>query len=326
MLPRACSTCRFEAGDGRSNENFGLISMHTLWVREHNRLAREIKLKYYPESTATPLTGDADEDIFQLARKFVIYQIQIITYNEFLPALLGPNESPTLNGYNYDQGLDCRISNEFATAAYRFGHSMLSDNLHLIDVDGTLLGDVSLFASFFQPNFLNDGPLNIDNGGTSNTMSMTGPEKVDAVLNGLRLSTAQDTDRHVVDSVREFLFDTNGAEGSSTCLDLPSLNIQRGRDHGLPTYKDMCALLGTATINTFDDIPADDVTISKFKDAYTSVDQIDLWMGLISESHVEGAAFGPLAIKLMKDQFTRLRDGDPNFYRPCATDGSDDGW
>ncbi len=70
----------FLAGDIRANEQVGLTSVHTLFMREHNRLADLIK-------AVDP--GLSDEDIYQKARKIVGAQMQIITYNEFLPALLG---------------------------------------------------------------------------------------------------------------------------------------------------------------------------------------------------------------------------------------------
>ena len=105
----------FLAGDVRANENAALTAMHTLWVREHNRIADEI---------AADDPSLSDEDIYQLARAIVTAEIQVITYNEFLPALLGPG---ALEGYSgYDPTVNPGISNIFSTAAYRFGHSMLS--------------------------------------------------------------------------------------------------------------------------------------------------------------------------------------------------------
>ena len=79
----------FVAGDIRANEQVGLTAMHTLFVREHNRLCDDI-IGTYPSATA--------EQQYQMARKIVGAEIQAITYKEFLPALLGPM-TPDVDGY-----------------------------------------------------------------------------------------------------------------------------------------------------------------------------------------------------------------------------------
>ena len=90
-------------GDIRANEQIGLIAMHTLFVREHNRLADLIS-SHYPDTD--------DEQIYQLARKIVSAEIQAITYKEFLPALLGPY-APDLGSYTgYDASVDPTLANE----------------------------------------------------------------------------------------------------------------------------------------------------------------------------------------------------------------------
>ena len=70
----------FVAGDNRVNDNVVLSSLHTLFMREHNRLVDE-RATNRPDWTA--------EELYQRARKIVGAQFQVITYNEFLPALMG---------------------------------------------------------------------------------------------------------------------------------------------------------------------------------------------------------------------------------------------
>ena len=101
----------FEAGDGRVNEHAGLLAMHTLFARFHNQLADRIKQKY-PDATS--------DEIYELARKIVGGSVAKITYEEFLPALLGPM-APDVNSAAYDPDIDPSILNEFATVAFRFG-------------------------------------------------------------------------------------------------------------------------------------------------------------------------------------------------------------
>ncbi len=110
------------AGDIRASENLSLTAMHTLFVREHNRLADQIA-DANPELT--------DEQIYQQARAVVIAEIQAITFNEFLPALLGTRAISSDDGY--DSTVNPSIANEFSTAAYRFGHSTLNDDIEFFD-------------------------------------------------------------------------------------------------------------------------------------------------------------------------------------------------
>lgn len=67
-------------GDSRVNQLIGLTVMQTVWHREHNRVAGEL-------SRINPKWDD--EKVFQEARRIVGAEMQHITYNEYLPVLLG---------------------------------------------------------------------------------------------------------------------------------------------------------------------------------------------------------------------------------------------
>mmetsp|Transcript_15148 Transcript_15148/g.36122 ORF Transcript_15148/g.36122 Transcript_15148/m.36122 type:complete len:426 (-) Transcript_15148:120-1397(-) len=272
----------FEAGDVRANEHIGLTSMHTLFVREHNRLARRIKDKFC-EAT--------DERIFQLARKIVGAEMQIITYKEFLPAILGSQHAPSHN-QNYDSSETPGIANEFSTAAYRFGHTMLSPNLKLSVRNGPD-GQVSLGQAFFSPQLIRDDP-----------------EIVEQLLLGFLRQSAQHIDHQLVDDVRNILFGNIGMG-----LDLASLNIQRGRDHGLPLYNQLREGYGLAALNDFSDVTDDADLASDLEDIYGSPDGMDAWVGCLVENHLPGAQVGELIKTILVDQFTRLRDADPLYYQ-----------
>ena len=273
----------FLAGDVRTNEQVGLTAMHTLFVREHNRLADRLAGRY-PRAT--------DEEVYQLARKIVGAELQIITYNEFLPALLGPY-APTLEEYRgWDRTVDPSIANEFSTAFFRFGHSMLSPQLLLADDKGPI-GAVGLRDAFFNPAFIAENPI-----------------AVDYLLKGFTEQRAQEIDSHIVDDVRDFLFGPPGAGG----LDLASLNIQRGRDHGLPDYNTLRQAYGLNAVGTFGEITTVAATRQALAGQYDSVDDIDPWIGGLAEDHLPGASVGPTVCLALRDQFIRLRDGDPYFH------------
>ncbi|MFN3149619.1 peroxidase family protein [Bremerella sp.] len=277
----------FLAGDVRANEQVGLTAMHTLFVREHNRLADEIV-------TANPdLT---DEEIYQQARAIVIAEIQAITYNEFLPALLGPDAIAPYQGY--DQTVDPSIANEFATAAYRFGHSMLSSEVLRLNNDGTVAeeGSLSLREMFFNPQEITD------NG-------------IDSLLLGLASQQAQEIDNMLIDDVRNFLFGHPGAGG----FDLASLNIQRGRDHGLADYNTTRVAYGLTPVRSFEEISSNPEVVAALQATYDSVDDIDLWVGGLAEDHITGASMGELFRTIITDQFMRLRDGDRFWYQNVFT-------
>lgn len=290
----------FVAGDVRANEQLGLTAMHTLFVREHNRIADA--LAGMPDYD--PVADD--ELIYQKARTIVGAQMQAITYNEFLPMLLG-DFAPMASDYQYDPNTDASIANEFSTALFRVGHTMLNENLLLAGEQGNVVGQIPLREAFF----------------TGSSVLADSPELVDKLLMGLATQTAQEIDANLVDDVRNFLFAPHAGMG----FDLAALNIERGRDHGLADYNAMRGAyeslmagvdgfdgvdLGQAS--SFAELATDPATIAALESMYDNVDNIDPWVMAIAEQHVQGTSVGPLVLAGLVDQFTRLRDGDSHFY------------
>jgi peroxidase len=266
----------FVAGDVRVNENGELTSLHTLFMREHNRLADAAKAAH-PDWT--------DDQVFESARTIVIAEIQAITYNEFLPALLGRGLS-RYRGYNPD--VNPGIANEFSTAAFRMGHSLVGEDIELLDNSGEELGDeVALRDNFFNP-------------------AVVQQFGIDPILKYLATDRAQEFDNTIVDELRNFLFGKPGEGG----LDLSALNIQRGRDHGLADYNATRVAYGLPAITSFRQITRDVEVQQKLRELYGDVNNIDLWVGGLAEDHIPGGSVGPLFTRIISDQFTRLRDGD----------------
>ncbi len=266
----------FGAGDIRANEQPGLTAMHTVFMREHNRIVGILR--------ATNPEWDEDR-LYETARLLVGSEMQRITYDEWLPLLLGADALPAYTGYN--ASINAGIANEFSTACFRFGHTMLSGSLRRLDANGQSIGDIALRDGFSNTSFI------LDDG-------------IDPILRGLMAQQAQELDTQLVDDVRNFLFGAPGAGG----FDLAALNIQRGRDHGLASYNDVRVALGLARAQSFADITSDADLQAKLVQAYSSVDEVDLWIGGLAEDAVNGGLLGETCSTVIADQFERLRDGD----------------
>ncbi len=271
----------FVAGDSRVNENVLLISFHTLFVREHNRLCDEIKIE-------NP-TWD-DEEIYQYARKKVGGYIQSITYNEFLPSL-----GITLPEYSgYDDTVNPAIMNIFSGSAFRL-HSLINTEILRVDNEGNPMpqGHLSLMDAFFNP-------MEVVNGGG-----------IDPLFKGMATLVAQDFDTHVVDDLRSFLFGAPGAGG----LDLASININRGRERGFPDFNTIRENFGLEPYTSFDQICSNPDVAAAIEDVYESnIDNIDSFVGFVAEDHMNDGLLGETVSTIIAEQFRVLRDGDRYFF------------
>jgi peroxidase len=276
------SAALFLCGDVRANENVLLTSIHTLFIREHNRIATALKVRH-PELT--------DEELYQGARKKVGGIIQAITFNEFIPALLGEGALPPYRGYRPE--VDPRVGIHFATAAYRMGHSQVGTTVPRLDSNGEEIaeGNLVIADAFFNPS----------------VVSETG---IDVLLRGAASEPAQSTDAKIIDDLRNLLFGPPGAGG----LDLASLNIQRGRDHGMPDYNTVRSDYGLPAVNDFTQMTSDSTRQNELASIYSSPAEVDSWVGLLSEDPVRGSVTGPSLRRILAEQFRKLRDGDRFFY------------
>ncbi|XP_035678849.1 peroxidasin-like [Branchiostoma floridae] len=284
------------AGDIRVNEQPGLTSMHTAFLREHNRIARGL----------SRINPNWDDDrVFYETRKIVGALMQKITYGEDLPHVLGPaamtrfHLTLTQSGFfsGYDPNVNPTISNVFATAAYRFGHSLVNNFFNRFDPDFTQGSTcpIQLAFAFFNPSHIFDN-------------AQGGP---DSILRGLTAQPHQDFDRFMVSGLTKRLF--ADPPGSDRGLDLAALNIQRGRDHGLPGYNAWRVRCGLPKANSFDELAfeiPDCFTRRRLENLYRHVDDIDVFVGGLAEESVSGGVVGPTFACLIGMQFRDLRKGD----------------
>jgi hypothetical protein len=274
----------FLAGDIRANENLLLTSLQTVFMREHNRLVDRI--------VAQQPWLNADQQ-YQLARKIVGAEIQAITYNEFLPALLGAG-APTAQAYVYTPKTDGSVTNSFAHSAFRFGHSAVSSSLLLANAGGAPVGSLPFQQAFFNP-----------------TQITNNPTLMDQVLQGASLQVSQEIDLQIVDSLRNVMFGPPGAGGT----DLAAIDIQRGRDHGLPDYNEMRVAYGLSKLTSFNQITANAQVRQSLAALYGSnINNVDMFVGALAEDRLPGSSLGALNTAIIVNQFTRSRDGDRFFY------------
>ena len=276
----------FAAGDSRVNEQMLLAAIHTLWIREHNRVAKLLR-RYNRRWSG--------ERVYQEARKIVIAEIQHITYNEYLPKILGNGALPKYSGYK--AGVDTTVANSFATAAYRFGHSLVRPTLSQLNSNyDPVAPELPLFKAFFNNKFL------LEHG-------------IERFLFGAIGNYSEKTDRKVAKGLVHQLFQRPGA---SHGLNLIAINIQRGRDHGLPGYsywRELCNLTYAYSFDDTKDEIRDGETREMLKRLYSDrTDHADLFVTGLSEDLVHGAMVGPTFRCLLRDQFIRLRDGDRFYY------------
>ncbi len=315
-VPGPGETPLFLAGDVRANEQVNLTAVHTLFVREHNRLCDRIA----DLIQAGVLPEMDDEAIFQLARRLVGAEQQIITYEEYLPTLLGYDLTPNPDAYNYQPGTDTDgdgiidhnvegdVTNSFAHAAFRFGHSQINEATLLVNAFNQVVGSLSIDDAFFNPSFLANNPGNLGR-----------------TLKGLAFQTGQEVDVHLVDGVRNNLFGNVGGGG----IDLGALDIHRGRDHGLPDFNNLFGAYRAGGVDAngdpvryldFADFAAKNPgaaaagIVTKLEALYGDINLVDAFVGMLAEDHLPGSNVGPLLNAIIGNQFARLRDGDSFFY------------
>merc|ERR1719300_877170 len=290
-------------GDIRAIEQPGLASLHSLFVNEHNRIAKEIQQANQELN---------DEDIFQEARRFVIAELQNIVYNEFLPTVLGADlikdHKLTLNEDEttlYHEAINPAISNEFATFAFRFGHTLVPNFLRT-------RGDPKRTNSVLCP--IKDNFFKFEEFVLGKDYSGRAWENL---LFGLSTTESQPFSPKISDHITNYLYcGTNCNSEDGFGEDLAARNIQRGRDHGIPGYTKYRKWCGLSVPSSWNYKPTD---ISQqywdnLKLVYNSVTDIDAFTGGVSEDSIPDGVVGRTFGCILANQFQNLIKGDRFFF------------
>jgi hypothetical protein len=276
----------FCLGDPRGNEQPALTALHVVWMREHN---------FHAEMLGLVNPDWDDEQLYQAARRLVIAELQAITYNEWLPTLLGAENAAELIGEytGYDNATRPDIAEYFASAAFRFGHAGIMDQVPECDETCTRPEDGSM------------GPWLADVFFTPNATVEVG---VTQLLRGAATTPAKSLNTLVVPSLRNLLFGPRG--------DLLAFNIERGRDFGLPLYGEVRTHYNLTVPVSWSEVTGTRWYADRLAEAYPDgPETADLFVGMLAEDHLPGAAMGPLLAHMLADQFKRTRDGDRFWYQ-----------
>ena len=233
-----------------------------------------------------------DEELYQLTRRFVGAELQNIAYSEFLPVVLGEVAMERFNiklpedasGETlYDPDVVPDIRNEFATAAFRFGHSLIPNHfLPVLSPIRTQSNSCPLKDNFFR---FEEFVLGSDLSGQAWQNMLLG------IIQGSP-------------SVVLFCGDNCKIPGGFG-QDLAARNIQRGRDHGLQPYTQYREFCGLYALSDWSSKP---VEFSKedwenIKIAFSSVEDIDLFVGGLAEVASGDGLVGPTFGCLIGKQF-----------------------
>ena len=294
----------FLAGDTRVNENTALATMHTVWVRLHNVYAKVIdslgKLKPGVFKTIAPGKKDRNTIIFVVSRKIVIAILQRIFYDEWLPKVAAV---PTYKGYN--PFVRAEVRQGFATAAFRFGHTLVRNQFERVNSDFAPSEDGPLSV---QASFSNNRPIN--------------SEGIEPIMQGLFSNNgeAEDFDNTFSASIGARLFIPPRQRGFQNLL---ALNIQRGRDHGLQSYTEyrkLCGIpnakrRGSNPFSIFSNTITNPEILNDLQTTYGSPsNHVDLFAAGISETNDGAKLLGRTFGCILSRTFQELRDGDRFYY------------
>lgn len=267
------------SGDDRVNQTPFYAIWNSIFLRNHNHLADKLAV----------MNRHWDEErLFQEARKINIAVYQKIVYDEWLQIFLGKS----FHNETYDETVDSSTLNEFSSGSFRFLHSFINSDFELVDESNDITS-MNVSDTILKPQILENS--------------------YDSVLRGL-LKQKMNLLGYSSEILNKMFKNKNGLG-----LDLLSIDIVRGRDHGVPAYhkfRKMCNM--KTNIKVFNDLSPEIPPrgIIELRQTYKSVYDIDLIVGGALESIQESATgfFGPTFQCIISEQFLRFKTGDRHFY------------
>lgn len=297
------STC-FMSGDSRVNANPFVTIMYTMFLRSHNQIARKL-LRMNPKWN--------DNQLFHVTKAINVAIYQKFIYNDWANAVLGKRLALEIRSKNNDHDgkkyKSDKVSNEFGSAAIRFYNTMLPGDLlshqddpnrilsqsteNIIEAVGTVNTKrrklLKLQDSFYKPRNLNKDHL------------------LDQLTNAILWQNSMAMDNSYVDDLSLQLFRSRGYNNKIFGGDQLAFDIQRTRDHGLQPYINYIKKCLNIRITSWDDLTSliaeDD--LNKLRSIYSSVQDVDLIVGALSEMPNENATVGPTISCILSESTSR---------------------
>ncbi|OQR77138.1 peroxidasin-like [Tropilaelaps mercedesae] len=247
-----------------------LASLQTLFLREHNRLAAQFIQR-----------GWSKWQVYNVSRKIIGGMLQVITYREYLPLMVGQQTMERFNlaipsrEYTYRSALNPSIINTWAAAACRCPG---------------LAYDLNNMDDFCKPE----------------------TDPVRTFLVGACEQQMQELNTVYSREITRYLFATPMEPGK----DLRAIDYHRARDHGTPPYNQWRQFCGLRPFSSFEEMKNAfsnrySGLIDRLKLLYhNEIDDLDFGVGAILEPVAPGSTFGPTVTCIFGHQFNRLKFGD----------------
>lgn len=275
-------TRAFVTGNPNVNNNLLLISLQTIFAREHNRRCDELQRE-------NPLWSD--EKLYQEARRYVGALIQNVLYHEWLPSV--GIELPRYSGYQ--DGLNPQITSAFTSAAFSFFPTLIPQELKRLDNYGNPFEyfDLQLKNSFYDPVYV------LRNNGISH------------LLKGMATQPQQKLDLKVVEDIRNL----HSTDGTNMLYDMATIQIQKGRERGLADFNTIRTAYGLDKLDDISQLTSNSSLSGNMNEAFGTIDNIDPIIGFLAEAEESNEFFGETMKKIIEEQFSALRDGDRFYYQ-----------
>ncbi|CAH1111168.1 unnamed protein product [Psylliodes chrysocephalus] len=228
--PHVC----YKGGDFyRLNQNLDVTIKHIIWVRLHEWCCDRM-VSINPHWN--------DEKIYQECRKLSIAIHQHLAFNEVFPAIIRRKAMKNrnllypyklFNRSKYDPSCELNPLTEFANGAYRILHAVIVACLKMANEKRESMGDLKFIDHINNPAVLElNGTFDhLIRGGTCQRANKVGSSFDPVVTTSIRFG------------ISPFKFG----------VDLHATDIQRSRDHAIPTYSTIRAKCGLKKATSFDD-------------------------------------------------------------------------